>query len=86
MARFASKRESSMMPPIFTVHQIIENIIHTFDVSNIVKNDPWSGILAATMFTVRVTYHTTLQASPMQILFGRYDILNIKHSADWEHI
>ena len=38
------------------------------------------------MFAVRATYHTTLRASPMQLVFGRYAILNIKHVADWEHI
>ena len=42
------------------IHQTIGNIIRTFDVSNIVNNDPWSGILDATMFAVRATYHTTL--------------------------
>ena len=68
------------------IHQTIGNIIRKFDVSNIVNNDPWSGILAATMFAVRTTYHTTLQASLMQLVFGQYAILNIKHVADWEHI
>ena len=68
------------------IHQTIGNIIRTFDVSNIVNNDPWSGILAATMFAVRATYHKTLQASPMQLVFGHDAILNIKHVADWEHI
>ena len=67
-------------------HQTIGQIICTFDVSNIVNNDPWSGILAATMFSVRATYHTTLQASPMQLVFCRDHILNIKHFAYWEHI
>ena len=38
------------------------------------------------MFAVREIYHTTLQASPMQLEFGRDAILNIKHVADWEHI
>ena len=47
------------------IHQTIGIIIRTFDVSNIVNNDPWSGMLAATMFAVRATYHTTLQASLM---------------------
>ena len=47
------------------IHQTIGNIILTFDVSNIVNNIPWSGILAATMFAVRATYHITIQASPM---------------------
>ena len=68
------------------IHQTIGNIIRTFDVSNIINNDSWSGILAATMFDVSATYHTTLQASPMQLVFGRDAILNIKHVTDWEHI
>ena len=68
------------------IHQTIGNIIRTFDVSNIVNNDQWSGILAATMFAVRTTYHTTLQGSPMQLVFSRDAILNIKHVSDWEHI
>ena len=71
---------------IESIHQTIENIIRTFDVSNIVNNDPWSGILAVTIFSVRATYHTTLQASLMQLVFVRYAILNIKHVADQEHI
>ena len=68
------------------IHQTIGNIIRTVDVSDIVNNDPWSGILAATIFSVRATYHTTLQAFPMQLVFGRDAILNIKHVSDWEHI
>ena len=68
------------------IHQNIGNIIRTFDVSNIVNSDPWSGILSATIFSVRAIYHTTLQAYPMQIVFGLYATLNIKHVANWEHI
>ena len=54
--------------------------------SNIVNNDTWSGILAATMFAVCATYHSALQASPIQLVFVWDAILNIKHVADWEHI
>ena len=68
------------------IHQTIGNIIRKFDVSNIVNNDPWSGILAATMFAVHATDHTTLQAFRMQIVFGRDAILNTKQIADLEHI
>ena len=67
------------------IHQTFGNIIRTCDVSNIVNNNTWSGILAANIFAVRATYHITLYASPMQIVFFRYAILNIKHVADWEH-
>ena len=68
------------------IHKTIGNIIRTFDVYNIFNNNPWSGILAATMFSIHVTYYTTLQASPMQLVFGQCAILNIKHVSDWEHI
>ena len=65
------------------IHQPIRNIIGTFDVSNIINNNTWSSILAATIFAVRATYHTTLQASPMQLVFSRGAILNIKDVSDW---
>ena len=68
------------------INQTIGNTIRTFDVSNIVNNNPWSGILAATMLAVRATYHATIQASPVQLVFGQDAILNIKHGANWEHI
>ena len=38
------------------------------------------------MFSIRATYHTTLQACLIQKVFGQDAILNIKHVADWEHI
>ena len=63
------------------IHKTIGNIIRTFDVSNIVTNNPWSGILAANMFAVPATDHTPLQASPMQLVFGRDAILNVEHVA-----
>ena len=67
------------------IYQIIGDTIRTFDVSNTVNKYTWSGILAATMFSVCATYHPTLQASPMKLVFGRDAILNIKHVVDWEH-
>ena len=68
------------------IRQNIGNIIHTFDLSNIVNNDPWSGNLAAIMFAIYEHYHTTLQASAMQLVFVQYTILNIKQVSDWEQI
>ena len=65
------------------IHQKIGNIIRKFEVSNIVNNNPLSGILAKTMFAVRATYHTTLQTYPIQLVFGRDSILNIKNVSDW---
>ena len=38
------------------------------------------------MFYVRTTYHKTIQASPIQLVFGQDAILNIKHVSDWKQI
>ena len=50
------------------------------------EDDPWKGILSATAFAVRSTYHTTLKKSPGQLVFGRDMILNIKHTENWDFI
>ena len=71
------------------VHQTLGNVIRTMQVHDdpyIDEDDPWNGILAATMFAIRATYHTTLQATPSQLVFGRDAILNIKFEADWNYI
>ena len=38
------------------------------------------------MFAIRATYHTTMQATPAQLVFGRDAITNIKYDADWNII
>ena len=55
------------------VHQLIGNLIQTHQVGSedINKSDPWSDILAATMFATQATYHTITQAIPVQLVFGR---------------
>jgi hypothetical protein len=71
------------------IHQTIGNIIRTFEVTKnpeIDEEDPWSGILAATMFATRATYHTTNQATPAQLVFGRDAILNTTFDANWKLI
>ena len=37
--------------------------------------DPWEGVLAATMLAMRSTCHTTLRATPAQLVFGQDSIL-----------
>jgi hypothetical protein len=69
-------------------HQVIGNIIRTFELknNNLDDNDPWKGILSATAFAVQSTFHMALQNSPGQLVFGRDMILNVKHEANWEYI
>jgi len=49
-------------------------------------DDPWGGILSAAAFAMPATYHTTLQATPGQLVFGRDMILNTPYVADWTAI
>ena len=70
------------------VHQTIGNIVRSFELQDnyLDEDDPWKGILSATAFAIRATYHTTLQKSPGQLVFGRDMIFNVQHTANWEYI
>ena len=70
------------------IHQVIANIIRTFKLEEnyLDEDDPWKGVLSATAFAVRSSYHTSLRKSPGQLVFGRDMIFNIKHVANWEFI
>ena len=83
-----TKRNPQANAIIERIHQTIGNLIRTFQVQEqeVPENDPWSGILAAVMFATRATFHTTLQATPMQLVFGRDAILNTKFEANWKLI
>ena len=84
----ASARNPQANAIIERAHQTLGNVIRTFKPENSITDEenPWGGILSATMFALRATYHTTLQASPMQLVFGRDAILNTKFHANWEYI
>ena len=70
------------------IHQTLGNIIRTFELHSDADatDESWDGILSAAMFALRATYHTTTQATPMQLVFGRDAILNLKFQADWNYI
>jgi hypothetical protein len=42
------------------------------------EENPLAGILATMTIAIRATYHTTLQATPMQLVFGRNSILKYR--------
>ena len=71
------------------IHQTLGNIIRTFQIQDnpdLDPHDPWAGILSATMFALRATFHTTLHATPTQLVFGRDAILNTVFEANWKLI
>ena len=69
------------------VHQTVGQMLRTYQLQESEEiNNPFDGILAAISFAIRATTHTTLQASPSQLVFGRDHILNVKFEADWKQI
>ena len=57
------------------IHQVVIGIIiRTFELEDnyLDEDNPWKGILSATAFSVRSTFHTTLRQTPGQLVFGRH--------------
>ena len=69
------------------IHQVIGNMIRTMGLEEMYllppPSDPFAGVIAAIGYAIRSTWHTTLRATPGQIVFGRDMVLNIRHIADW---
>jgi hypothetical protein len=67
------------------VHLTLGNMLRSFEMQNKTLNeeDPWSSFLAATSWAICSTYHTTLHATPTQLVFGCDMILNIKFKVNW---
>jgi hypothetical protein len=69
-----------------SAHQTLGKLIRSFQLQDkpyYDLDDPWGGILAAVAFALRSTYHTTLQAMPGQLIFGRDMVFNVQHLTDW---
>jgi len=67
-----------------TVHQLIssQNVTGKKDL----QDGTWTGILSAVGFAMRATVHTTQRATPMQLVFNRDAIHNVRFEADWQYI
>jgi len=70
------------------VHQVLANVIRSFELDEreLDESDPWDEFLSAAAFAVRSTHHTTMDASPAQLVFGRDMLLPVKFVADWTRI
>ena len=70
------------------MHPVLGNMLST---KNLQKYDfdymdPWGEPLASVAWVICSTHHTTLQATPGQLVFGRDMLLNLKSVAGWEAI
>ena len=70
------------------VHQVLGNALRTFELEDreLDVTNPWDEFLSSIAYAVRTTHHTTLQASPAQLVFGRDMLLPVKFVADWAQI
>ena len=73
---------------IETVHRMVGNTLRTFELENqeLDEHYPWTPFLSATVWAIRSTYHTVLDATPGQVVFGRDMILPIQFKTDWASI
>jgi hypothetical protein len=74
--------------PVERVHQVIQNMIRTKDLSNRVFDyiDPWGEIISSIAWAICASYHSIFGATPAQLVFGRDMIFNIKTIVDWKTI
>ena len=64
------------------VHQMMDNMICTLEIQqHEYPQGAIPGILTAIAFGIHSTIHIAMQATPMQLVFGRDSILNIQHLA-----
>ena len=70
------------------VHLVLGDALRTFELErkDLPKYDPFGSFLAATAWALRSTYHTTLQATPGQLVFGRDMLLALPFKANWAAI
>ena len=70
------------------VHQVLENSLKTFELEQqeLDEHDPWSIFLSSCAWAIRSTYHTVLESTPGQLVFGRDMLLPIQFKADWARI
>ena len=62
-------------------------MLKTKDLVNVVFDvvDPWSKILASITFTVRYSHHSTQNATPGQLVFGRNMLHNIAYVPNYQN-
>ena len=70
------------------VHQVLGNALRNFVIENreLDEQNPWDEFLQSAAFAIRSTHHTTLGASPAQLVFNRDMFLPVQFMADWTQI
>jgi hypothetical protein len=69
---------------IVRIHQVLGNMLRTFELEerDLDAKDPFGSFLSAAAYAMRSAYHTLLEASPAELVFGRHMLLPVKFNAD----
>ena len=70
------------------IHQVVGSMLKTQDLKEKIFDSwkPWSKILASVAYAIRCSYHSTLLATPGQLVFGRDMLLNIGFEPNYEQV
>ena len=70
------------------VHQVIGDMLRTHDLENYEfdHEDSWTDILASVAWAIRSSVHSTKEATPGQLVFGRDMIFHDTFRANWQAI
>ena len=70
-------------------HKTLRNLIAVngiHSMSDLQSYGGWDGVLSAVSLAMRATVHTTMRATPAQLVFGRDMLHNVRFEADWKFI
>ena len=70
------------------VHQTLGNLLRVYELEKyeFPRGDPWSNILSSAAWAIRSTVHTTLGATPGQLVYGRDMLFDLSFKANWRDI
>ena len=88
-AKLITSRNPQANSIVERVHGTVHNMVRSHQIKDKNDLDPrweFEGILGAVRKAVNSTVHTTLRATPTQLVFGRDAMLNVSFQANWEYI
>ena len=74
--------------PVERIHQVIHDMIKTKELDKLIFDyiNPWGKVLSSVAWAIGALYHSTLQAIPAQLVFGRDMLFNMKKVINWRLI
>ena len=85
MHRYKNPQENAILE---IINQVVGSMLKTKDMANAMLDTvvPWIKILAYTVYAVWCSYHSTLQATTGQFVFGRNMLLEINFQPKYKEM